>query len=154
MPKSFEGLPVWRKSREMVNYVYDLTRKDRFKKDFSLVDQIRRSSASVMSNTAEGFERGTNAEFIHFLYIAKGSAGEARTQLYIAHDQKHISESEFEKAMALSKDVSGQLSKFIDYLKSSRMKGDKFNVKYKSWREEVEEITDKFKIQNSKFKKK
>ncbi len=154
MSKSFEELPVWQKSRELVNYIYGLTRNDQFSKDFSLVDQIRRSSASVMSNTAEGFERGTNAEFIHFLYIAKGSAGEARTQLYIARDHEYISDDEFKKGFNLAKDVSGQLSKFIDYLKSSRMKGEKFNVKHKSWREEVEEVTKQFKTQNSKFKHK
>lgn len=153
MPKSFEELPVWQKARELVNYVYGLTRNDAFSRDFSLVDQIRRASTSVMSNIAEGFERGTNAEFIHFLYIAKGSAGEARTQLFIAHDQNYISEQEFRDGINISKEVSGQLSKFIDYLKSSRMKGDKFNVKYKSWREEVEEITKPFNIQKSKFKK-
>ena len=140
MSKSFEELPVWRRSREMVRFVYGITKNDGFRRDYSLVDQIRRSSTSVMSNTAEGFERGTNAEFIHFLYIAKGSAGEARAQLYIARDQDYITEVEFEKGIALARDVSGQLSKFIEYLKSTRMKGDKFNVKYKSWREEVTDI--------------
>jgi len=153
MPKSFEELPVWQKARELVNYTYGLTGNNLFSRDFSLVDQIRRSSASVMSNIAEGFERGSNAEFIHFLYIAKGSAGEARTQLFIALDQKYITEDEFRKGYNLSKDISGQLSGFIDYLKSSRMKGEKFNVKHKSWREEVEDFTKQFNIQNSRFKK-
>ena len=101
MPKSFEELPVWQNARELVNYVYSLTMKDRFSKDFSLVDQIRRASASVMSNIAEGFERGSNAEFIHFLYISKGSAGETRTQLYIALDQEYISKEEFKGGFCL-----------------------------------------------------
>jgi four helix bundle protein len=153
MPKSFEELPVWQKARELVNYVYKLTRNEAFSRDFSLVDQIRRSSASVMNNIAEGFERGSNAEFIQFLYISKGSAGETRTQLYIALDQEYISKEEFRKGFDLCRDVSGQLSGLIDYLKGSRMKGEKFNVKHKSWREEVEDVTRQFKIQNSKFKK-
>lgn len=153
MPKSFEELPLWQKARELVNYVYKLTRKDAFSRDFSLVDQIRRSSASVMNNIAEGFERGSNTEFIQFLYISKGSAGETRTQLYIALDQEYISKDEFKKGFDLCRDVSGQLSGLIDYLKGSRMKGEKFNVKHKSMREEVEEITRQFNIQNPKFKK-
>jgi hypothetical protein len=132
MPKSFEELPVWQKARELVNYVYKLTRKDAFSRDFSLVDQIRRSSASVMNNIAEGFERGSNTEFIQFLYISK---------------------DEFKKGFDLCRDVSGQLSGLIDYLKGSRMKGEKFNVKHKSMREEVEEITRQFNIQHAKFKK-
>jgi four helix bundle protein len=153
MPKSFEELPVWQKARELVNYVYKLTRKEAFSRDFSLVDQIRRASASVMNNIVEGFERGSNAEFIQFLYISKGSAGETRTQLYIALDQEYISREEFKKGFDLCKDVSGQLSGLIDYLKGSRLKGEKYNVKHKSWREEVEDFTRQFNIQNSKFKK-
>lgn len=153
MPKSFEELPVWQKARELVNYIYTLTKKDVFSRDFSLVDQIRRASASVMSNIAEGFERGSNAEFIHFLYISKGSAGETRTQLYIALDQEHISKEDFKRGFDLCRDVSGQLSGLIDYLKGSNLKGEKFNIKRKTWKEEVEEITNQFNIQNSKFKK-
>ncbi|MCX8031574.1 MAG: four helix bundle protein [Thermodesulfovibrionales bacterium] len=153
MPKNFEELPVWQKSRELVNYIYSLTRKDVFNRDFSLVDQIRRASASVMSNIAEGFERGSNAEFIQFLYISKGSAGEVRTQLYIAFDQGYISKEEFKIGFDLCRDVAGQLSGLIDYLKGSNLKGEKFNIKRKTWAEEVEEITKQFNIQNSKFKK-
>ncbi len=152
MPKSFEELPVWQKARELVRYVYNLTKKHAFSKDFSLVDQIRRASASVMSNIAEGFERGSNTEFIQFLFIAKGSAGETRTQLYIAKDQDYITEREFQNGIALARDVSSQLSGFIDYLKGSKLKGEKYKKEYKSMRDEVEEITKQFKIQNSRFR--
>lgn len=150
MPKTFEELPVWQRARELVISVYGLTRNEAFSRDFSLVDQIRRASASVMSNIAEGFERGSNAEFIQFLYISKGSAGEVRTQLYIARDQGYISEGEFRSAAALSRDVSGQISGFIDYLKGSRLKGEKFNTKYKSMKDEVEEFTRQFNATNKK----
>lgn len=153
MAKSFEDLPVWQKARELVKYIYYLTKKEAFSKDFSLVDQIRRASTSVMNNISEGFERGSNTEFIQFLYISKGSAGETRTQLYIALDQEYITKDEFQKGYALCIDVSGQLSGLIDYLKGSRMKGEKLKTAYKSMRQEVDEITKQFNIQHSRFNK-
>lgn len=153
MPKSFEELPVWQKARELVKYVYTLTRKEAFSKDFSLVDQIRRSSTSVMFNTSEGFERGSNTEFIQFLYIAKGSAGEARAQFYVALDQAYIAMGEFKKGVEMCKDVSGQLSGLIDYLKGSRLKGEKFKKEYKSAKDRFEEMTRQFNIPHSKLNK-
>lgn len=152
MPKSFEEMPVWQKARDLVKYIYSITKEDPFRRDFSLVDQIRRAAVSVMSNVAEGFERGSNTEFIQFLYIAKGSAGETRTQLYVALDQNYISSEDFKKSCLLCKDVSGQISGLIDYLKGSRLKGEKFKKEYRSMREEVEKITKQFNIPNSKFK--
>jgi four helix bundle protein len=153
MPKSFEELPVWQKARELVNYVYTLTRQEAFSKDFSLVDQIRRSSTSVMYNISEGFERGSNTEFIQFLYISKGSAGETRTQFYVAFDQNYITPGEFKKGLLLCKDVSGQLSGLIEYLKGSRLKGEKFKKEYKSARDRFQEMIDQFNVQHSKFNK-
>ncbi|MEW6586641.1 MAG: four helix bundle protein [Nitrospirota bacterium] len=153
MPKSFEELPVWQKARALVNHIYALTKKEAFSRDFSLVDQIRRASGSVMNNIAEGFERGSNAEFIQFLYISKGSAGETRTQLYIALDQNYVTDQEFRRGHELCIDVSGQLSGLIEYLKGSKMKGEKFRTHYKSMRDEVDEITRQFNIQNSRIKK-
>jgi four helix bundle protein len=154
MPKSFEELPVWQRARELVKYIYTVTKKDPFCRDFSLVDQIRRSSTSVMFNTAEGFERGSNTEFIQFLYIAKGSAGEGRAQLYVALDQEYITPEEFKKGLSLCKDVSGQLSGLIDYLKGSRFKGEKFKKEYKSAKDRFEEMISQFNIQHPKFNKK
>ena len=146
MAKSFEEMPVWQKARELVNFIYRLTMLDSFRKDFGLVDQIRRAAVSVMSNVAEGFERGSNTEFIQFLYIAKDSAGETRTQLYVALDQNYITAEEFKRGCSLCRDVSGQISGLIDYLKGSRLKGEKFKKEYKSMKEEVEKITRQFKI--------
>jgi four helix bundle protein len=151
MPKSFEELPVWQKARELVRYVYDLTKKEPFCKDFSLVDQIRRASTSVMYNISEGFERGSNTEFIQFLYIAKGSAGETRAQFYVALDQDYITVGAFRKGIEMCKDVSGQLSGLIDYLKGSRLKGEKFKKEYRSMKDRVEEMSRQFNIQHSKF---
>jgi len=124
--KSIEELLVWQKARELVNNIYSLTKKQNFRRDFSLSDQIRRATISVMSNIAEGYERGSNVEFIQFLYIAKASCGEVRTQLVIAFDQGYITKQELEKAKEIALRVSGMLSNFISYLKQSKLKGNKF----------------------------
>jgi len=124
--RNFEDLDVWKKSRELVNDVYSLTKKQRFSKDFGLVDQIRRSAVSVMSNIAEGFERGSNAEFIRFLYIAKASCGEVRSHLFIAFDQGYLTKDELDKTMSFANAVSAMIGGFIGYLRSSKMKGVKF----------------------------
>ena len=83
----FEEIEAWQVARELTRSVYECSKSGSFAKDFALRDQIRRAAISVMSNIAEGFERGGNAEFIQFLSIAKGSAAEVETQLYVALDQ-------------------------------------------------------------------
>ena len=88
--KSFEEIEAWRKARVLSKEIFELTQKGSFSKDFSLRDQINRSSGSIMDNIAEGFERGGNTEFIQFLSIAKGSAGEVCSQIYRAHDRNHL----------------------------------------------------------------
>lgn len=128
MARSFEDTDVWKESRELVKLVYQLTKKREFSKDYGLTDQIRRASISVMSNIAEGFERGTNGEFMHFLFIAKGSAGEVRSQLYVAYDQGYLNNSELERSREKCRIVSSQLGKLIQYLKRSPLKGDKHKL--------------------------
>ena len=81
-----EDLNIWQRARKMTQEIYTITEKPKFSKDYALKDQIRRAGVSVMSNIAEGFERGSNKEFVQFLYIAKGSIGEVRSQLYVALD--------------------------------------------------------------------
>ena len=123
--KSFEDLEVWKISKDFTVELYKITNNKNFNKDFSLRDQLRRASISIISNIAEGFERNGNKEFIQFLSIAKGSAGEIRAQIVIAFELKYITEKEFEK---LHKDillVSKQLSGFINYIKQSELKGTK-----------------------------
>ncbi|MBN2654235.1 MAG: four helix bundle protein [Nitrospirae bacterium] len=153
MPRSFEELDVWQKSLQLVKEVYRLSSSDKFIKDYSLADKISRAAVSVMSNIAEGFERGSNTEFIQFLYISKGSCGEVRSQIYIARELGYLPDKDFQSCAAMCREVSAQLSGFISYLKGSNLKGEKFRTAYKSRAEEMEEFLKEFKNQNSKFKK-
>jgi len=102
-------------------------RQQAFSQNRGLVDQIRREAVSVMSNIGEGFERGTTAEFVQFLYVAKGSCGEVRVQLQIANDQRYISDSESERLRELSRQTSGMISNFIAHLQRSDYRGEKTN---------------------------
>ena len=80
----FEELEIWKEARRLIREIYRITKTSKFSRDFGLAEQIRRAAISIMSNIAEGFERGGNQEFMQFLYIAKGSCGEVRSQVYIA----------------------------------------------------------------------
>ena len=112
----FEELKVWQLARELVNEIYTITGAKKFLRDYALTDQIRRASISVMSNISEGFERGSNKDFVKFLYIAKGSIGEVRSQLYIALDQGYLANNEFEKMRKKTEEIGGMLGKLIQYL--------------------------------------
>ena len=117
---SFEEIISWQKARELNSDIYSITNdKESFSRDFGLRDQIRRSSISISSNIAEGFERETTKEFIRFLYIAKASAGEFRSQLYLAFDLKYITNNEFEKLKLKVNEVSKLISGLIKYLNST-----------------------------------
>ena len=117
---SFEEILSWKKARELNFYIYKITNSNNsFSKDFGLRDQIRRSSISISSNIAEGFERETTKEFIRFLYIAKASAGEFRSQLYLASDLNYLTETEFDKINFLINEISKLISGLIKYLKST-----------------------------------
>ncbi|MDF2157014.1 four helix bundle protein [Algoriphagus sp. CAU 1675] len=122
----FEDLEVWRKSREFSKQVFELTQANGFEKDFVLKNQINSSSGSISDNIAEGFEREGKKEFINFLSIAKGSAGESRSQLYRAFDRKYISEETLQEMLNMCLEISKSISGFIKYLKDSEYKGNKF----------------------------
>jgi len=124
--KNFEDLNVWKQARQLTQEIYRLTKTEKFLKDFGLRDQIRRAAISVMSNIAEGFERGGNQEFVQFLYVAKASCGEVRSQLYVALDQAYTTANDSEKLLQLFMRLSGMLSNLISYLRKSEMKGEKF----------------------------
>jgi four helix bundle protein len=104
--EKFEDLIAWQKARELTKDIYRVTKQDALFKDFGLRDQIRRASVSIMSNTAEGFERGSRSEFHQFLVIAKGSCAELRSQLYVALDVEYIDTMTFQKLDALAKETS------------------------------------------------
>ena len=124
--RNFEDLVAWRLGRELVREVYLATASGAFGKDYGLRDQIRRASVSIISNIAEGFERGGDKEFVQFLYHAKGSCGEVRTQLYIARDLDYLMEDTFRRLWELVSRNGEIISGLIRYLKNSRLKGDKF----------------------------
>lgn len=123
--EAFEELHIYQRARELTNAVYSLTREDAFARDRGLVDQIRRAAVSIMSNIAEGFERGSSTEFIQYLYIAKGSCGEVRAQLSIACDQRYISAEDHTRLRDLARRTSGMISNFIAHLQGSGYKGEK-----------------------------
>ncbi|MFA4830782.1 MAG: four helix bundle protein [Patescibacteria group bacterium] len=117
----FEELNIWKLSLKITKEIYDLTAKREFSRDFGLRDQIRRAIISVSSNIVEGFEKRNNNEFIRFLKIAKGSAGEARNQLYIALTINYITEQEFKKTNNELENLAKQIGSFISYLEQKRL---------------------------------
>jgi len=122
----FEDLKIWQLARELCQMIHKLTIKDQFSRDFKLVGQINGSSGSIMDNIAEGFERDGNKEFIQFLTFSKGSCGETRSQLYRALDYQYITQDEFDAAYKMTLEESKMLKGFIQYLKDSEMKGNRF----------------------------
>jgi four helix bundle protein len=122
----FEDLKIWQLARELCQIIHKLTIKDLFSKDFKLVGQINGSSGSIMDNIAEGFERDGNKEFIQFLTFSKGSCGETRSQLYRALDYQYITQEEFDAAYKMTLEESKMLKSFIQYLKDSELKGNRF----------------------------
>jgi four helix bundle protein len=124
--KKFEDIGAWQRSRELTNEIYKLTSKGEFARDFGLKNQIRRASVSIMSNIAEGLERSGTGEFTHFLATAKGSAGEVRSQLYVALDQGYIGSTIFAPLNTSVTEISKMLSGLMSYLKTSGLKGTRF----------------------------
>ena len=122
----FEDLDAWKIARELARETYALSRTGAFPKDFALRDQICRSSVSIVSNIAEGFERDGDKEFVNFLSIAKGSAGETRSLLYVARDQNYVSDSEFQRISSRLAENSRVISGLSNYLRQSDLKGIKF----------------------------
>jgi four helix bundle protein len=112
----FEDIKAWQTARELARLVYGLSGQGAFSKDFGLRDQVRRAAVSVMSNIAEGFENRTRAQFIRYLGLAKGSAGEVRSQAYVALDLQYIALEDFKILFDLADKNSRQLARFVAYL--------------------------------------
>ena len=121
--KRFEDLDVWKLSRDLNRVIGKMIDEKRFEKNFRLIDQIEGSSGSIMDNIAEGFERGTRAEFIQFLGYSKGSCGELRSQLYRALDRDYISPEIFDEVCSMATRISAMIHGFIKYLQQTPMNG-------------------------------
>ena len=113
--KTFEEIPVYQKSKELCIEIYKLD-NPKYQKDFGFKDQIQRAAISVMNNIAEGFERGSDKDFVKFLYYSKGSIGEIRSLLNVAVEIGYINSQYFEKLKNECLEISKQLSNFIKYL--------------------------------------
>lgn len=122
----FEYIEAWRKARDLAKNIYETTTEGDFSRDFGLRDQIRRASVSVMSNIAEGFEQGGNKEFRQFLSMAKGSAGEVKSQLYVALDAGYLAQDDFQRLYDLADEAARLIGGFMRYIESSNHKGVKF----------------------------
>ena len=122
----FEDLQIFRHARELCKEIYVITSLDPWKSDYRFVQQIHASAGSVMDNIAEGYERDGNAEFINFLYIAKGSCGEVRSQLMRAHDVGFLSDEKYNTLYQSCIDLSKGIATFIKSLRSSGIKGQKY----------------------------
>ena len=118
----FEDIKAWRLARELTKRMYALARKGRSSRDYGLIDQIQRTCGSIMHNIAEGFDAGSNSEFVRFLGYAKCSCTEVQSALYIALDQKYVSKSEFNKLYKIAEVTQTNIAGFIKYLLESKKK--------------------------------
>jgi four helix bundle protein len=127
--KRFEDILCWQKARELNKKIGVMIDAGRFKHSYRLISQIEGSAGSIMDNIAEGFERGGNKEFLQFLYVAKSSCGEFRSQLYRALDREYINQPEFDELFNLAFSIIVMIQKLIDYLAKSEMRGVKYKPK-------------------------
>ena len=122
----FEDLEIWQEARKLTKEIYLISKETDLKTDYRFKAQIKAASSSVMDNIAEGFERDGNLEFRQFLSIAKGSAGESRSQIYRLYDYEYISEEKFTELKNKYEILSGKIKNFITYLNKKDFKGTKF----------------------------
>ena len=122
----FEDLEIWQEARKLAKEIYLISKDTDLKTDYRFKDQIKASSGSVMDNIAEGFERDGNLEFRQFLSIAKGSAGESRSQIYRLYDYEIIDEEKFNQLKNDYLSLSSKIKNFITYLNKQDFKGNKF----------------------------
>ena len=122
--ENFEELEVWKIARRLTVKVYEFSRSGSFAKDYGFRDQICRASVSIVSNIAEGFERRSKSQFVQFLDIANGSAGEVRAQLYIALDLGYITQGQFQDAINEVTSIGKMLTSLIRHLRASKTQSD------------------------------
>ena len=124
---SYQELEIYKLARDINIDIWNLIKNTTLGTDYKLRDQINGSSGSMMDNIAEGFGRGGNKEFINFLSYSRGSCFEAEAQLQRALDRNHITKEDYEMICRRTQNLSDQISKFINYLKSTDRKGSKFD---------------------------
>ncbi|NUQ86655.1 MAG: four helix bundle protein [Anaerolineales bacterium] len=118
----FEDIRAWQMARELANLIYDLTDQGEFARDFKLRDQIRDAAGSIMHNIAEGFDDGSDGEFIHFLKYSRRSDSEVQSELYLALDRGYITKPQFQNAYDRCTEAKKSINAFIAYLRKSRKK--------------------------------
>ena len=124
--KKFEDLEIWQEARKLSKEIINIAKNTELKTDYRFQEQIKSASGSVMDNIAEGFERNGNMEFRQFLSIAKGSAGETRSQVYRLFDNEYIDKEKFDFLVSEYEKLSGKINNFIVYLNKNDFKGTKF----------------------------
>lgn len=118
--EKFEDIRAWRQARELSNLVYALTEQVSFAKDFRLQDQIQGAAGSIMHNIAEGFDDGSDVEFIRFLKYARRSASEVQSETYLALDRKYINAEDFQRVYDMATTTKKSINAFIAYLRKSK----------------------------------
>lgn len=126
MVSDFEELSIFQRSRELAKQVYMITREGKFKYDSRFVQQMRAASGSISDNIAEGFERQGNKEFLQFLFIAKGSCGELRSQIIRAYDVGFINKEIYNKMYSDCRKLGAGILSLIKSVKSFESKGSKY----------------------------
>jgi len=117
--KRFEEILAWQKAKELVREVYLVCGAGKFSRDFGLKDQICRAAVASMSNIAEGFGRRSGKDFAHFLDIARGSALEVQSLLYVARDLNYINETDSTRLYQLAEQTISLIAGFTAYLRRS-----------------------------------
>lgn len=129
--KRFEDLPKWQTARILAEKIKRLTETEPFSKDYRFVAQINDSAGSAMDNIAEGFERGSQFEFVNHLSYSKGSTGETRSQLYRSVDYRYADKQVTDDLIAKYEELAAQIANFMNYLNKSEIRGKKFEGRIK-----------------------
>ena len=128
----FEDLECWQEARKLVRQIYEITNRSKFSRDYELKNQIRRSAISVMANTAEGFHRSSNKDFMKFLDYSRSSIAETLSHCYVALDQKYIEETELIDIKRQAEIIWRKINSLISYLKRNTTQASKTNLTNKT----------------------
>jgi four helix bundle protein len=125
MDRGFENLRVWQQSRIFVNSIYDIMEEI---KDYGFRDQIQRAAVSIMNNIAEGAESGSDAKYVNFLQISRGSCSEVRSMLYLCLDRKIIDQSTFDHLKTEAVSISNQIYRLIESITKANQSKENGNM--------------------------